>query len=294
MKNIAYSLIMTFLFGSFFPSYQAYANGTKHIEFNKIQNKTILNEDLINKLAVSKVFENYFNATAAIAYNIAVSYEFKSEEQKLEINNKFKNVYQNNEIKSTIDLDKEALAMAVKTNTSPDDINQFDKQMFILKNKLFSQFPELAKANQLDLRNIIDGAILKGGLMEKFTKNVVDAGSDCRKDAVNKYDKCLRPRATWYQALLITGVVLCFIGALICVGIGATAAGAITVVTGGAGAPVAAPIASGCLALFTTCYTGLGIAFGTSHNPTPDCDTYFNNLLKTCIMVNGITYGGGE
>lgn len=293
MKNIAYSLIMTVLFGSFFPSAQAYANGNKYTEFNRVYNSSFLNEDLINKLAVSKVFESYFNATAAISYNIAVSYEFKSEAQKSEIINKFKNVYQNNEFKSTIDLDKEALAMAVKTNTTADDIVQFDKQMFILKNTLFNQFPELAKASGSDLRNIIDSAISRGGLIGKFTKNVVDAGSDCRQNAVNKYDKCLRPQATWYQSLLITGVVLCFIGALICTALGATAAGAVTAVTGGAASAVAAPIASGCLALFTTCYSGLAIAFSTSHNPSTDCNAYFENLLKTCIMVNGITYGGG-
>ena len=200
---------MTFLFGSFFPSYQAYANGKKHIEFNKIHNSSLLNEDLVDKLAKSKVFESYFNSLYILVFSSQLSLSNKSSKQLEEIELKLKNI-----------TDSKGTTEDVYKVLNLDVDKSFDLKINELNVKLQNEFPELTLINKVEKEKIIENAIIKGELVTKF----LNANDDCIKNASEEYGKCLHG-VSWYRfAAAIAGGV-CVIALIACVAVAALGTG---------------------------------------------------------------------
>lgn len=275
MKNIAYSLIMTVLFGSIFPSAQAYANGKKNIEFKNTYNTSIVNEDLVDKLAKSKFFESFYNQCAILSYHMATSVSYKSEKDRQMIAEKI-NQLNSSTTKSNESDNIEMLKLVGFDN--PDDFSDFDKRLSNLKIKLNNEFPQLLMLNHADVEIVMTKAIQKANLESKFS--ILLSKNQCYDDAHGEYTRCVSGAKWWRTAAVIGGiicavaVVACYFGTLVIPG-GAAATGAF-------------------ITLMGTCVTFAISRFdGNSQDIGGTCLDTYKSLNSECIRIWGAQVAGG-
>ena len=262
---------MTFLFGMFFPSYHAYANGSKHIEF---ENKIMFNDDLVDKLSVSKTFEKFYNKafilSITLSANLAVNTEGQNEAIKLklvEINDK-----------KTFTEAGNLEAYKILGFENIPEIKIFDSKLNELKIKLQREFPELVIMNKDELNRTLKSAIEKGGLESKAITLLTR--DECYANAGNLYSDCLT-QPSWFLKVVKRCAIVCFVGAIACAILG----------TAGTASAV---IAAGCGTLFGICFTGCGAAFGLGiSNISGECTDQYNARQTACINQFGVETGGG-
>ena len=272
MKNIAYSFIMIILFGSLFPSAQAYANGKKYIQFNKIQNKTILNDDLVDKLVNSKNFEAYcysFFILGTLTFNNLSS---KTEKQLKETISKLENSKNGNDIK--LSYENDILGFKINKEAS-EKLNELSK-------KFRSEFSELAFLTKEQVENVVAKALVKGDMINKF---IAFADSEsCAVDALNNHTKCIAD-AKWFKVAAGACTVVGVIAIIVC-GV------ALSAVSAGTAAPAWLSFAAATSASITTvCLTAF--SYSWSSTIQSNCANIRDSDLKYCAFVYGSPAVGG-
>lgn len=271
MKNIAYSLIMTFLFGILCPSYQAYASGKEFsIVLEKQQNRAKLNDDLVIRLSNSKTFESLYNAMFIFGFLASDKLLTKTvEQQKLIFNNleQLTNTKEANfnDLFSAFDLQENKL-LGERVNKT--------------KEKLRIEFPDLFVLDQVEGNEVITKAIEKGNFENKAY--ILLDGNECIANAEKSRTIC-QTQNKWYKYVAGGVVKGCIVAALVCF------AGAIVFSfgTAGAGTPVAL------LGIFTGCALTAGGIFAAFNNTLTACDTAYNGAENNCLTRFGNTITGG-
>lgn len=278
MKNIAYSLIMTFLFGTFFPSYQAYANGKKNIEFSKTYNYSILNEDLVDKLANSKTFEKFYNLTYMFsAYSVSMLSHKSNEELELL---KLKAIELENKnglsASDTIEIYK------LFGYENSERILGFEANMNKLMTNLKNQFPDFARLNKIEAKEVIEKAIYKGDFATKAA--LLFDMDQCYDDANKSYSKCMS-NTFWAEVILVATCAICIGAVVACLYVAAaTTAGA-----------AAVAFAAQLLPLAKTCVQTLSKAIlGVAASGTVTCDTSYHFKISACAQLYGIPPNGAQ
>lgn len=276
MKNITYSLIMTFLFGSFFPSYQAYANGTKHIELNNTFNSSSINDDLVDRLANSKDFEKLYNHLSwmVIFSNANISgmsaKELEETRKELEILSNKKEITQDDDLNISKTLGFQDYDNYKSFNT------QFDK----LRTSLVKYFPELALMNEINQKDVYERAIIKGNLTSKFMSLI--SKQECFDAANKEYGGCVTG-GRWFRAAVGIITVVCAVVTLVC-----------AVITSGlsAGATIPAWIASYGPLVASCAAIGSGYFLYTPQ-ATVTCMNQLKTKLEICVIEHGRLLAGG-
>ncbi len=274
MKNIAYSLCMTFLFGILCPSYQAYAKGKEaSIALQKAQNKAKLSEDLIDKLASSKFFQSYYNTIFVIASYSSLSLSNKSEKKLKEITSKLEKI-SNKDLIS----DEDGVLEILGFNTDKNLNNTLN----ILKVKLNNNFPELISMNEIDKKEVIEAAIIKGNLESKAL--ILLSKDQCYNDAANLFTKCTSG-SKWWSATAAIACVICLTALVACLAVTAFA-------TAGTGAVA---LAAALLPYTKLCITATLGMFNLSASFSTTCVDQNNVRVQSCVTQYGaVTPQGAE
>ena len=262
---------MTFLFGSFFPTYQVYANSNKYLKFEKVQNVAHYNEDLVERLANSKTFESFYYSLfilgTAANYNLSIMPEKQSKETiaKLETikNSKDSNL---NDACSALGFKIDKLAV--------EKINE-------LQVKFKSEFPDLALLDQEQREQIINKAVVLGNLNEKVT--LYADSKSCLKSASREQGNCIA-NGQWFRSMTATCAAVCYFAALSCaIGIAAATAG-----TGIAAAFVAlTTLAGGCAVVCLTAFV-----VSVSETVERKCSAGYLTDLQICALLYGTPASG--
>ena len=270
MKKISYSLIMITLFGTFFPSYQAHAEGKKYIEFKNFENTASFNEDLINKLANSKTFEAYYYHMFTLAMFSSMSLSTKSEKDLKQISSKLEDIVEKKDINANV---YDVIGLQAD--------NVYTEKISKLQIKLQNEFPELVLMDEIQRSEIVNNAIVRGNLEAKALA-VADRDS-CFKDATEGHNGCLANGKWWRGATAFAGGI-CVLAVVACLAAG-------TIVTVGTGA---AAFAAGLLPFATGCATAFFAAFNFTSSGSSECDSTFTVRSASCVEQYGkLVEGGG-
>ena len=198
---------MTFLFGMFFPSYQAHAKGNNTFAASeKVQLNIKFNDDLADKLASSKTFEKIFNNYFVLAFlfnnNIhsISAEEFKQLEERLS-SAKILKIEDNNSINNML---------GFNNNT---ELIEFSTRFTKLNEKLNFEFPELSLLSPDSKENVIKNAISKGNLVEKAF--AVSERNDCFNKVTANWNTCMYGGMGWKAKLMLSATIICGAAALI-------------------------------------------------------------------------------
>lgn len=263
---------MTFLFGIFFPSYQAYAKGNNTFAtMQKVQLNTKLNDDLVNKLASSKTFEAYYYSLFTLAMYSALSLSNKSEKQLEQVSLQLEQIVdkKDNNINNVyaalgLEVDK---AFTLKTDE--------------LQVKLKNEFPALTVMDENQIKEVVNRAILKGDLEAKAI--AFGAKDECFNTAAKEYTKCTSG-SRWWSAAAGIACVVCVVALVAC--LGATA-----LVTDGGSLAFAASLLPYTRACVVTTLT----MFGLSAEFNSTCDSQNKVRVESCATAHGtFAAGGGE
>jgi hypothetical protein len=270
MKNIAYSLIMTFLFGSFFPSYQAYAKGNNTFAtMQKAQLNTKLNDDLVNKLASSKTFEAYYYSLFTLAMYSALSLSNKSEKQLEQVSLQLEQIVDkkdnNNNVYAALGLEVDK-AFTLKTDE--------------LEIKLKNEFPALTVMDENQIKEVVNRAIVKGDLEAKAM--AFGVRDDCFNNAAKEYTKCTTG-SKWWSATAAIACGICVAALIACVLVTAFATAGTSAV---AFAAALLPYTKICISTTLTMF-GLSGQFNTT------CDIQNKIRVESCVTAYGVFNGGG-
>lgn len=272
MKNIAYSLIMTFLFGTFFPSYQAYAKGNNTFAtMQKVPLNIKLNDDLVSKLASSKTFEAYYYSLFILARYSALSLSNKSEKQLEQVSLQLKQIVDkkdnNNNVYAALGLDVDKTFM-LKTDE--------------LQVKLKNEFPALITMDENQIKELINNAVAKGDLEAKAM--AFGARDDCFNDAAKEYTKCTSG-TKWWSATAGLACAICVTALVACL-----------LATAFATAGTSAALFAAALLPYTQkCIVATLSMFNLSTGFNSVCDSQNTVRVEGCVTAYGaLTAGGAE
>ena len=270
MKNIALSLTMTFLFGMFFPSYQAHAKGNLSFDVAKnLQLNAKFSDKLVDKLAKSKTLENIFIKYFTLNLFTSMNRSVLSRDVVKVFDERIR---ENQEIS----LADNNMAINMLGFSNNAEFSYFNEKLAVLQLKLNNEFPELSLMNLEDRENIIQNAIVKGNLVNiaiEFANN-----DECLAYASKMQTNCLNPGAKWYQKIMLAAIAICVVAACIAISAGAALTLPGSVVAIGAAATIY-------LQLSLSCVTAIGGAF-YSTLPTSDlaasCETTTHPYFTYC------------
>jgi hypothetical protein len=284
MKNIAYSLCMIFLFGILCPSYQAYAKGSEvSIGLEKIRVKKILNNDLIDKLAASKVFEQFYYKTFIFSAYASLNAVTKSEKE-LQIESKKVEKLSNKNAITSNDVSEIYETLGFKYDAG---MQNFLAKTHELTIRLSKEFPELGTLNKDEVEFIMQSAITKANLEAKATMELTK--DECFKNARVKYYQCIS-YAFWCTIAFVALGAVClaaFIACLVIAGLIETATAAVTT----SPIPLTFSVAFARLLLpyALSCVTFAAGALGVQDYSTPyaRCNEELNSLTANCVAEFG-------
>ena len=275
MKNITYSLLMIFLFGSLFPSAQAYAKGNNNVAtLPKVQFNSKLNDDLVNKLASSKTFESFYNQTAILSFHMSLTLAVISEKERAILVEKLDKFNSNEKLNESNN--NEMLKFLGFDN--PDDVSITNKRLSDLKIKLNNEIPELSMLSNSNLEIVMTKAIQQAGLEAKFA--ALASANECYENAHKDYTKCAAGSRWWRNAAAAAGV-LCAALILACYL-------AVLTIPGGAAATSAFILAMGSCVNFAVNAFNLNSA-----EISTTCVTTYKELNSECIRIWGAQVPGG-
>ncbi|MFV8353353.1 hypothetical protein [Flavobacterium sp. XS2P14] len=272
MKNIAYSLTITFLFGMFFPSYQAYAKGNNSFAtLPKMQFNTKFTDDLVNKLSLSKTFAAYYYQLHTIAVYTSTALSTKSDAQLNQVSSRIEQIIEKKD--NNIDNLYSELGLIVDKD--------FTTKTNDLLVKLKSEFPSLTAMSESQLSDVINKSIIKGDLLNRAV--AFDARNNCYDNANSAFAKCIAGR-NWYAKLVGAVAVICVAALIVCLAVA-------TFETGGAGAIAFAealkPGTILCIKYAVAAFTTDAVAV------TVECDQDNAVRISNCHAQFGSLTGGG-
>ena len=269
MKNTFKIIMVIFLFGFILPSGQVFANAKKSsFLIEKVQLKSSLNEDLINKLAEDKNFEQLYYKTFILNISVAFNLMGKSEKELSDLDNKMQDIKKSN---VASDLEN-SIIFKLYGYQDISVVESVINKINYLKELLFITYPELKKMNFSESENIFSLAIAKADLGNK-TLLLFDRNS-CFTSASKDYSNCLNAN-TWLRAIIGVALVACVIGTIVCA------------------SATAGTTAAALFPLFTGCTVAVFGAFGTGFT-TSNCDNSFKLRIDSCIAQFGNAAGGAE
>lgn len=286
MKKIAYSLLMTFLFGSFFPSYQAYANGRKFLialeDQKNIRSKE--NSDLIDALSKNANFKEYFLLVNVYCYNLSLRVEdgILKDKKTLKILENFDN-------SAIVEKEKVSKLLGFEDYTQN---SQYSYKLSELGKNLLSTFPILKQLDKTEVESILSAAATKGDFAANFKKYVItDADYDaCNLKARNDLNACKSAKQPfhWYKWAALATALVCVAAFVACSIIVVIAASATAPEVVAAEAAVnGAMIAKIFMGITGLCWPMAFSAFGGTFNEsvTSICDDNANMDLKFCDLI---------
>ncbi len=207
---------MTFLFGTFFPSYQAYAKGNNSIiAMEKMQLDTKLNNQLVDKLIASNDFENFYKNIALITFNSSILMSTKSEQEIQEFTKKV------NELSLTSDSNKLKLKKTYELIGFTSEVSSKVSNLISdLTNKLKTSIPELQLLDENGLKSILEQAVVKGKMDQKVIKSMVDAKDDCYNTASRIFGECTS-KGSWFKGAMIGAIGVCLFGCIVAAAVAA-------------------------------------------------------------------------
>jgi len=271
---------MTFLFGIFFPSYQAYAKGNNDIiAMEKMQLNTKLNNQLVDKLIASNDFENFYNNMALITFNSSILMSTKSEQEIQEFTKKV------NELSLTSDSNKLKFKKTFELIGFTSEVSTTISNLISnLTNKLKTSIPELQLLDENGFKSILEQAVVKGKMDQKATKFIFDdaAKDACYDTASRIFGECTS-NGSWFKGAMVAGIVICLIGCI-------TACVLVAFGTGGAGVIAFATAMTGWIG-------GCGVLvhefFGIIGTNSDNCTNEYNARVSACASQYGMIPPGG-
>lgn len=221
MKNLSKFLTLVFLFGVFFPSYNMYADGKKVCVTAEIaKNKLKLNDELVDKLASSKIFEQFYYKLFILGVTASTNLSYKSEQE-------IATILQSLEKNDLTTAEAYKLVGVSDSAISENFNNKFTK----LKEELQKSFPELSIMNKDDGQSVIEKAIIKADLLGKATTLLTK--DECYRNAMTANANC-QSDGYWWENAIPYVLVACVSSYILCGSIaayvGAGPAGVVAVV----------------------------------------------------------------
>lgn len=270
MKNIAHSLLLTLLFGIFFPSYQAYASGKKFSI--ALEKQKINNDNLVDRLANSKTFEYYFTSVYYICMITQANLSTKNEKQIKEFSKKIE------------DLQKiENYTFEDISNKTDLKINKdFNEKFVKIKQKYLTEFSDLFLLDEQQKVSILERAVEKGNLFDKAKLAVVDTQS-CFDTSNTSYANCMTKGANLGKVATILAFI-CAGAVFLCLAeltFGTSTVAAVGIVVTAFGFCLGAAA------------TALNNVYGGSTDS--NCASALNSNLNSCVLQYGpLTFGGAK